>query len=837
MNKVLTHLALAEFRHRPRAFLSLVFLVAIGLAGPVALESFRNIFESHMQSRGRELLGADLEISSRLVLPQESLEKVEAFLGEFGRERQARTLALFSMARVGERTRLVRIEAFENDYPFYGKHVLEHSGESNGLPSSDEVWVYPEILEQLGVKVGEKISIGSSQFKIADSINRDPQQGLGFGGIAPKVFMSHKGLERANLVEKGSTLTTSHSFKLKRDLGEEDVNRLNQLIADPSFRITIPNKASEQVSRAFQYLLDFLSLVSLVAFFLASVGIFYQVVNRLSLARKEMAVLGMIGLGKNQIAKVMIIQFIFVGVVGSLIGAAMATTAVPILVEIINNQAKLSIPWTLSTWGLMLAPLLGVVGTLLVSLPGLTHYLSLPSINLFQEESAQPDMGRRRSLISAIPFAIFCLVLSLYGARSFKVGGFFYLVFACLAPLLYAVAHRVIEKLGKRKPRTLLVKLSLRSLSRHRRASSIALVALTLATLLLTVIPQLELALRKELSASEESNRAALFLFDIQDEQKEGVEKVLADYEANILRLSPMVRARLLSVNGEPFKIEEGQALTREEEQEQRTRNRGLNLSFRDSLGDDEKVVEGRGFNLESVSNEIGEISLEKRYAGRMGILVGDELEFDILGVPVKGKVINLRSVRWTSFLPNFFVLFGPGILEPAPKTHLIAAKAPLNKSVSKLLADVSEQFPNVSVIDVARVLERMVSLLSQIVLALQVTAVLVFIVGLLVIASIVRHQLIARAPELALLGMIGLTAKRRRRLIVSEFMVIAALAALVGIILGLAVSLAASELFFNGQWAISWSLLLGLLLSVVLPSGLIAYLMARPKNSDILWS
>ena len=51
-----------------------------------------------------------------------------------------------------------------------------------------EVVVYPEVLEQFDINVGEKFSIGSGEFTVVDVVEEDSDKSFEMGAVAPKVF-------------------------------------------------------------------------------------------------------------------------------------------------------------------------------------------------------------------------------------------------------------------------------------------------------------------------------------------------------------------------------------------------------------------------------------------------------------------------------------------------------------------------------------------------------------------------------------------------------------------------------------------------------------------------
>lgn len=173
--------------------------------------------------------------------------------------------------------------------------------------------------------------------------------------------------------------------------------------------------------------------------------------------------------------------------------------------------------------------------------------------------------------------------------------------------------------------------------------------------------------------------------------------------------LSPMIRARFIKVNGSKFsKDEETLYQTRENENEERFRNRGVNLSFRSTLSSSERVVEGKS-SLEPCKGIEApcELSLELNYAKRLGLKLNDRLTFDVSGIEIEGVVTNFRKVKWTSFDPNFFILFSSGVLEEAPKTYLASLKVKSFEEKKSIYRLMSQHLPMVSIVDISEIIKK----------------------------------------------------------------------------------------------------------------------------------
>ncbi|MCK5919488.1 MAG: hypothetical protein KAG66_01010, partial [Methylococcales bacterium] len=329
----------------------------------------------------------------------------------------------------------------------------------------------------------------------------------------------------------------------------------------------------------------------------------------------------------------------------------------------------------------------------------------------------------------------------------------------------------------------------------------------------------------------------SLFLFDIQSHQIEELEKITDKY-GGLQSITPMVRAQLSTVNGESF--EKGSAsgnLTREQENEMRFRNRGFNLTYRSELSESEELVAGREFS-EDLS-EIAQVSVEQGFAERLGFEIGDLLVFDVHGVPIEAEVVNLRRVRWTSFQPNFFVVFQPGVLEAAPKNFL-ATLGPLDTEKKvQVQKDVTASLSNISMINVSRVVETLGRIIDQMAFALRALSMLCLIAGLFVIFAITTHQATARKWDVGLLKALGAPWALIRKSFLYQNMVLAFMAGGLGCVVSLALSYVLSLLLFEGVWAVNLKVPLGawaiLMIVIYVITQIAVRGSLRTKASDLL--
>ena len=221
-----------------------------------------------------------------------------------------------------------------------------------------------------------------------------------------------------------------------------------------------------------------------------------------------------------------------------------------------------------------------------------------------------------------------------------------------------------------------------------------------------------------------------------------------------------MVRARLTQVNGEQFERDpETQSFTTRESQRERFfRNRGFKSKLYDVWKPDHDIVKGRDFSGEydwDSDNPI-EVSIEKRFASRLGLDVGDKLTLDIQGLEIEATLINTRQVNWLTFRPNFFVEMQPGSISDAPKTFIGVLTKLNNEQKNDLQLKIAQNFPSISMVDITRTIKEILKLIQQIQLILTGVALISILVGLFVIYSIGQFEGFKYAKDYNLLKVLG---------------------------------------------------------------------------------
>jgi putative ABC transport system permease protein len=420
----------------------------------------------------------------------------------------------------------------------------------------------------------------------------------------------------------------------------------------------------------------------------------------------------------------------------------------------------------------------------------------------------------KERLLSFLPFIVGFYFLAFSEVKSFYIAAGFVLGLLSSIGLLFVMGNFLIHLMGRitsnitsqvSRPR-FWIRFAFLNLSRRSFSTGLSISALGLGCLLINLIPQVRASLQGELVPGSGTKLPSFFLFDIQDDQAEELKALAFQNGFQVESLSPNVRSRLTHLNGE--EIEKAsfskKAFTREEEQSARSRNRGFNLSYREELHPSETITKGKELSQELSSDGVAEISVEREFAKRLEWNVGDLVTFDIQGIPVEAKIVNLRKVKWTAFVPNFFILFQGGVLDDAPKTFLATIpQLPNDEKKFAVQEIIVDRLPNVSIVDVTRTVSMILDVMSSMTQILTIMAWLSVLAGLFVLAAIFLRLASVRKGDFNLVRVLGGSARFQGKSIAMELVALSFLAAVIGVLLSWVLGFLVVEMIFEIPFAV----------------------------------
>jgi len=395
-------------------------------------------------------------------------------------------------------------------------------------------------------------------------------------------------------------------------------------------------------------------------------------------------------------------------------------------------------------------------------------------------------------ILSFLPFVGFLLVLSHFVTPSKYIGFFFALSVLIIIALLFIIGTFLLKRFDfTGHLDNLALSLALKNITRQKRTSLTLFTAILLCTAFFSLIPQVGSSLSNVLTKSVEE-RPRFFVVDAKEEQLKDINKQVKELGAKLENVAPMIRARVLKINGKE-----------QSQKGENARHSAVNLSYRNNLKPREQLIEGREFSGIYDSSDFSkpiELSVEKRYAKRRGINLGDTVVFDVLGLELEAKVVNIRTVKWTEFTPNFFLLLQEGAINDAPKT-MLATISTGEYDATKMLLKLTDKFPSLTVIDVKNLFESFATVVKDVSSITEKMSLYSVFIGLLMSFIIIQYQMNLQKNNILRLKMIGIKNKTIKNSFLLEFGLISLTASILGIVLGSVGSYFISDLLFESYW------------------------------------
>ena len=513
----------------------------------------------------------------------------------------------------------------------------------------------------------------------------------------------------------------------------------------------------------------FLGLAALVAVILAAVAVALAASRYLRRHLDAAAMMRCFGAPQRQTLALFVIQFGVLGLVRERRrhpGRA-RRTAVARLAARRGDSCRPAAAGCSAGGGAMVTGLALLFG---FALPPLIALSRVPPLRVLAPRPRHAAGAAAASPTASVRATIAALVA--WQAQDLRTGAIVIGGMAALLAAAAAAAWLLIALLRRLPQRGYSWRYGLANLRRRPLGSSLQIGALALGVMALLLLTLVRGDLMRNWRASLPPDAPNAFLINVLPDQVDGV-RALLRHELNVdATLRPMVRGRLVEVNGAPF------ATARfADERARRLGEREFNLSWSEALPPGNRVVAGQWWKPGENGVAAG-VSLEEGIAKTLGLKLGDTLTYDIVGTRVSAKVTSLRKVDWDSFRVNFFALFAAGRARPAAQDlhHRPCARTAGNAAwLTALVRD----YPNVLVIDVGEILCEVQSIMDQVALAVEFVFLFTLLGGVLVLEAAIATTQDERRYDAAVLRTLGASERQLSAAQVAEFLALGALAGL----------------------------------------------------------
>ncbi len=771
-------MAWRDTRASRRRLLLYSLSIVLGVAALVGISSLGHNLRQAVDIQARGLLGADLAVTARQTFSEQALAKLRPLGVAF-----AQGVTISTMASFGEGSRrLVQLNAVEGSFPFYGEVETAPAGMLARLADGNNALIEETALTQSGLAVGGKIKLGATTFTVIGALKKYPGQSPMASMFSPRVQVAMAALKTTGLLQKGAL--AQHSVYLKLADGTDAKALETRLRAErrgERMNFTTAEERKEQLGDALKNIFSFISLVGFLALFLGAVGVASAMHVFIRQRIATVAVLRCLGASARTSFSIYLVQGFGLGVVGSGLGVLLGLGLqflLPILLQdFVPYRLEFTVSWPAIAKGLGA----GVgVSTLFTLLPLLEVRRVSPLLVLRSgfDETADGLDPWRWAVYAAIGGAMFgfATLQTGYWQAGLAFSGAMIVSFGVLGG-----AAKGIIWLARRTRTGWMAypwRQGVANVHRPNNRTLLLMMSLGLGTFLLLTLGLTRASLLARISGMGAGERPNLIFFDVQADQVDQLAAIARRAGVPLLKTSPIITMRLNSLKGrtaeelsvDPKNGPPSWALRRE-----------YRSTYRAAMDDAEKVTEGKWVSTVPIGAARVPVSIEASLAKDLQLKVGDELEFNVQGVPVKAVIGSIRQVDWQRMQTNFFFVFPPGPLDGAPATFAAAARARGPEETARLQRAVAKELPNVSAIDLGFVLRLLDGIFTKIAWAISFLASFTVITGVVVLVSAVlmgRHQ---RVREAVLLRTLGAQRGQLRQIMLAEYTVLGLLAAATG--------------------------------------------------------
>ena len=802
----------------------LVVAVTLAVASLTAVGFFADRLQGGLQRDARQLLGGDAVVATDRPAPPLFAQEAQ-HLGLA----QVQTLSFQTMARAtepqGGASKLVALKAVEEGYPLRGTLRLSDGlgapeRLARGIPKTGAVWVDAQVLDALALKLGDVLLLGDQQFTVDALIASEPDRGAGFMNFAPRVMVNAADVAATGLVQPASRVNYRLAVagedaavarfvawanaQTKGAATAAGQDRTAQPAPIRGVRIESTQSGRPELSQTLERAEKFLSMVALLAALLSAVAVALAARAFAAKHLDDCAMLRVLGLSQRAIAASYAWEFALVGLFSSALGVALGYAVHYVFVVLLAGLVDASLPAaTLAPVGLGLG--MGLTLLAAFGLPPVLQLAQVPPLRVIRR-----DVGNLRPAsigvlaVGVLGFAALLLAVSSdLKLGLIAVGGFAgaVLLFAALSWLAIRLLRASVNEATA--PRALV--LATRQISARPAYTVVQVSALAVGLLALVLL----VLLRTDLIASwrnatppDAPNR---FVVNVMPEQATGFVDALHGAGVDKLDWYPMIRGRLVSINGRPVSPDDYT-----DERAKRLVDREFNLSHSATQPAKNQIVAGAW-----VPEEPNAISMEEGIAINLGLRLGDTLRFDVAGVQTDSKITSLRKVDWASMRVNFFAMYPVSRLDGVPATFIGAFKAPMTAGFDNALV---RQFPNITNVDMSATISQIQRILDQVVRAVEFLFGFTLAAGLVVLFAAVSATREERAREFAIMRSVGAQNRLLRQVQRIELAGVGLLAGFLASVVASAVGWALARYVFEFAWTVSlWVPLLGALAGAVL--------------------
>ena len=739
----------------------------------------------------KTLLGGDLEIDyNRGKADYNLISKIKKIA------QVTEIIEFNSMINKDNKSIFVRIKSIDINYPLYGK-VETHPKNAFQImkKNSNTILLNKNTFENLKLKIGEKVNIQNKNLTVIGYLKNIPDIGgaFVFGDYA---MINYITLDELKLQALGNLINKEFKLKFNKNIESKNGIKLvkNILNKDKNHKIKMPENSGRGLKLAINNFIQFLSLLSISALLIASVGLANSLLSYLNDKYISIAIKKAIGMKNSKIKLIYYCELFFLLIISSLFSYILSLFIIPILNSFLINFYNIQLSYHFSLFTYLNVFFAGFVVFVIFSIPTLNAIDSIKGNDLLKNVKRDITFifKTKTNSLLFLTSLIFVLFISLSSFRPIYSLIYFISFFICILIfyLIFIIFLRQFKKIYIEN--FISFKFALKDIIKFKNISLIVLVTLGLGTTLLLSLGLIGFNLKKEISKSIPNLAPDYFFIGLQNNQKlEFINFIKNKDSLAVINAMPMVSVKLIKINN----IDPLNYIDRFNESFWFINN-DRRISWSDNPPLNNPITKGKWWENNQNEEELL-ISLDSKIAKDLNVKLDDKFTLLISGREVIGKVVNFRKVNYRDLNINFAMLINPSFAKKLPSEILATVK--FDKEVKNI--NLLNEFPNVSFIEVRSYLQKISNLLNKIYLSISLVSLVVIFIGFFVIVSAIIVQGKSKIYQNLVFKIIGLSKLQIIKSSIIEFLILYGVTIFFSTIFSIIISNLAIQGFFNLSW------------------------------------
>ena len=769
--------------------LSLLALsIVVSVAAMTTTEVLTDRIDRAMRADAATLLGGDLKLRGPRPVDPEWLTQANA-LGVSATE----TIEFPSVIGSQFDFELTGLKIVTDGYPLKGQLEVADSRAGIGypvlrIPEPGTAWADPQLASKLDINVGDMVSVGETELQITQILVFEPDRGGSFVSLTPRLLMNQADLKSSQLIQPGSRVRYITLF------ADGDIEQLKAFIEpklDISQRLRGVVDGRPEIGNALTRATTYLSLAGLLTVLLSGAAIAMTANRWASDHIADSALFRTFGLSRAEALRIFTTELVVLGGLASGLGVLIGYGLQIVLVDTIAGLLTISLPEPTAKPA-MLGFLTGFITLFGFAAPALILLANVPPIRVLKRDYHVSGLGQ----FGRYGFALCAIgALGYLYSGDLLLTGWVVIAVIILVSLATGFGRIVIRGLGPLEHVGPAWRFGIQQLVRNPQASGGQLIAFALTALAIAMVSLIRFDLITTWETQVPNDAPNTFALNITDQDQTSFIQTVNQRGGELAPLYPIVRGRLETVNEVPLIEHLGGT------EPPGSVRRELSLTESGVLGRDNQIDRGRFF---TTSDGPGLVTVESKLFDELGLDIGDMIHYTIGPDRISAKVIGSRVVQWDSMLPNFFMIFSPGTLEPFESTRLTSLRLP---NPPEDTAAISGAFRQVTLLSVEAILNQIRGILDRVSQAVSVVLYFVLIGGVLVLVASIQTSLPERRKESAILRSLGGSDRLLSQSQWAEFLILGLMSGLLAAVGTELLGWLVYEEIFNLEWRSKWQI------------------------------